>query len=483
MAIQVLTHGNTWRVLILTFLIVINFNISICSQVLQKHNQRPNIILLVADDLRYDAFGFTGNKIAKTKAIDSLANESFCFRQSYVTSSICVISRASIFSGQYVRRHQVDNFDKSLIASTWQSSYPILLRKSGYYTGFIGKYGLGGSLPSADFDYWKGFSGHGSYFITDSTGEKIHETSWMIQKLKEGIRSRDHRKPFCFSVSFKAPHSQDGIKENNGFLPNPEYKKIYADQTFIPPGTINDSDYLKFPKQWRINTFGKENEARIRFHQRFSDSIKYQTTTRAIYQLIYGIDQAVKELRLFLKENELEHNTIILLTSDNGYYMGEHGLEGKWYGHNESIRVPLIIFDPRVRKKVNIDHFALNVDIAPTILKLANISAPSEMQGIALLEAENETKKRKFFYYEHPFDPGSYPVYIPTSKGIVTKKWKYMIYYSSVQDSIPIFEELFKRKKDPQETYNLFQSNQNRSYRRVRRNLNKKIQNLETILR
>lgn len=140
---------------------------------------KPNIIFLLADDMRYDALGCTGNKLAVTPNLDALAAQGTNFKNTYVTSSICAISRASIFTGQYARRHGIDDFDKSLPSAALLQTYPCLLRHNGYYTGFIGKYGIGTSMPSTFFDYWKGFPGHGVYFYTDATGKKVHETAMM----------------------------------------------------------------------------------------------------------------------------------------------------------------------------------------------------------------------------------------------------------------------------------------------------------------
>jgi arylsulfatase A-like enzyme len=122
-------------------------------------NERPNIIFLLADDMRYDALGCTGNKLAMTPNLDALAAQGTNFKNNYVTSAICAISRASILTGQYAKRHGVDDFDKDLPTRELLQSYPLLLRYHGYYTGFIGKFGVGNNLPSTSFDFWRGYPG------------------------------------------------------------------------------------------------------------------------------------------------------------------------------------------------------------------------------------------------------------------------------------------------------------------------------------
>jgi arylsulfatase A-like enzyme len=419
-------------------------------------NTRPNIIFLLADDMRYDALGCTGNKIAITPSLDKLAQQGTDFRNSYVTSAICAISRASIFTGQYAIRHGIDDFDKCFPAHEWQSTYPYLLRSHGYYTGFIGKYGVGNKMPSKEFDYWKGFPGHGVYFYTDAKGNKVHETAMMGNEAKEFIAKRDKSKPFCLSISFKAPHSEDGITENNGFRPDPYFNNWYSNVEFTYPETYSDSFYYKFPAGWRRNSSNIENEGRARRDYRFSPA-QFQTTYHAIYRLVSGVDKVVGELRDYLAANNLDKNTIIVFTSDNGYYMGEHGLEGKWYGHEESIRVPLIIYDPRMpQQRKIVEEMALNIDIAPTILSWADISVPATVQGKPLqpLLTSKPANWRTEFFYEHPYLPGE-GMYIPKSEGVVTQSWKYIMYYNgSIEHKHPVYQELFDVSSDPHEKIN-----------------------------
>jgi arylsulfatase A-like enzyme len=421
-------------------------------------SERPNIIFLLADDMRYDALGYTGNKIAITPNLDDLARDGSNFRNAYVTSSICCISRASILTGQYAKKHGINDFDKNLSTYALLQTYPVILRHDGYYTGFIGKYGVGTELPSTFFDFWRGFPGHGSYFYKDSSGHMVHETALMGRQAKEFLEKRDKSRPFCLNISFKAPHSEDGVTENNGFRWDPYFNNWYNNVLFPYPETYDDSYYLQFPSLWRKSGQNVENEGRLRWKDRFSTPEKFQTTYHAIYRLVSGVDKVVGELRAYLKNNGLDSNTIIVFNSDNGFYMGEHGLEGKWYGHEESIRVPLIIYDPRLpQQKSIIDEIALNVDLAPTFLTWANIAVPTQMQGKPLqpLLSGMAENWRQDFFYEHAYDGGA-TSYIPKSVGLVASSWKYMRYYngSNSHENV-VYEELFNVSRDPHEKNNM----------------------------
>jgi arylsulfatase A-like enzyme len=270
------------------------------------------------------------------------------------------------------------------------------------------------------------------------------------------LSKRDRTKPFCLSISFKAPHSEDGVADNNGFRPDPFFNGWYNNVQFPYPETANDSFYYRFPAAWRKSAFNKENEGRVRWEGRFSPD-RFQTTYRAIYRLVSGVDKVVGELRDYLKAAGLDRNTILVFTSDNGYYMGEHGLEGKWYGHEESIRTPLIIYDPRMpqQRKV-VEEMVLNIDLAPTILSWAQIDVPAQMQGKPLqpLLAGSVSGWREDFFYEHPYDAGT-EAYIPKTVGLVTSNWKYMRYYNGkFSNKGVVYEELFDVSSDPYEKKN-----------------------------
>lgn len=424
----------------------------------KKQADKPNIIFLLADDLRYNSIGPMGNSIVRTPNLDRLASRGTLFKNAYVTTPICCISRASIFSGQNAARHRILDFTTDFSDSARMNNFPALLKRNGYYTGFIGKYGVGTHLPAIDYDYWKGFPGQGTYFYKDASGAPVHSTDMMGDQAIEFLRTRDRSKPFCLQVSFKAPHVEDNNKLHNGYVYSPFYENYYSKETIPPPPTGDNKFYLAFPETFRVNAKGTPNEARVRWEQRFSTPEKYQESVKSYYRLITGLDDAVKRIVDELVKKGLEKNTVIIFSSDNGYALGDHGLEGKWFGQNESIRVPTIIYDGRSpQEQHNNNDLALNIDLAPTILDYAGIPVPASMQGKSLRPlAEGKTPSwRTEFYYEHRYNTEGSRVYLPESEGLVTRKYKYMRYFNGKDQDSFFYEELYDQLLDPFEVHNL----------------------------
>lgn len=407
--------------------------------------KKPNIILLVTDDQRWDTLGAMGNKIIQTPNMDALAKKGVLFTNAFVTTAICCTSRASIFLGQYARRHGILNFSTDFTPEQLDSTYFSLLKNAGYQTGFIGKYGVGRNLPDGSFDYWKGIPGQPKYEHVDKDGKPVHLTKIMGDQALEFLDSASSEKPFCLSISFKAPHVQDS--DPRQFIYDPAYEELYKDVTIPKPETGANEYWQKFPE-----FFTKENEARVRWYKRFATPEMYQRSVKGYYRLITGVDTVVGRIREKLQQVEMENNTVIILVGDNGFYLGDHGMAGKWYGHEESIRVPIVIYDPRLPKNVQGKpraEIALNIDIAPTMLSLAGLEAPTEMQGSDLyLLIFGATKGwRKDFLYEHLFKHDK----IPKSEGVVGGQFKYLRYI----EQNPVYEELYDLENDPHETINL----------------------------
>ncbi len=424
----------------------------------KKEEKKPNIIFLLADDLRYNSLGCMGNSIIKTPSIDQLAGHGTLFKNAFVTTSICCISRASIFSGQYAARHGILDFVTNFTDSARMKTFPLILKGNGYYTGFIGKYGVGNNLPFTDYDYWKGFPGQGVYFYKDAAGNPLHSTDMMGNQALEFLRTRDKSKPFCLQVSFKAPHVEDNNPIHNGYVYSPFYENYYSQETIPPSPTGDIAFYMSFPELFRVSAKGNTNEARVRWEHRFSTASKYQESVKSYFKLVSGMDDAVKRIVDELKSKGLEKNTVIIFSSDNGYALGDHGLEGKWFGQNESIRVPTIVYDGRVAQDHhNNNEMVLNIDIAPTILDYAGISIPASMQGSSMkpLVEERTSKQRNEFYYEHGYDTEKSKVYLPKSEGIVGLKYKYMRYYNGMDPDNFFYEELYNYVLDPFEVQNL----------------------------
>jgi arylsulfatase A-like enzyme len=414
----------------------------------QAPAERPNIIFLLTDDHRWDALGAMGNKLIKTPHLDKLAAGGALFKNAYVTTSICCVSRASLLSGQYMSRHGIEDFNTSFKPEALAQTYPMLLKKAGYHTGFVGKYGVGvpKEQPAGQFDFWAGSDkGQPDYDMTDEQGNYLHHTDKVNGDIVRFMESRDKQKPFCLSVSFKAPHVQDN--DPRQFISQPRYKPMYARDSIAEPLTADPKYWQSFPDFFRT----EENIARERWHLRFENNRMYQESVRNYYRLLSGVDEVVGNLVAQLEAKGLARNTIIIFTGDNGFYLGEHGLAGKWYGHEESIRVPLIVYDPRNAqlKGKKVEPIALNIDIAPTILRLAGVEVPKGMQGVDLVElvtSNGRKGNRPEFFYEHTF-MGSPK--IPKVAGVVSTTLKYMNFYEHG------YEELYDLKKDPLETTNL----------------------------
>jgi arylsulfatase A-like enzyme len=320
----------------------------------------------------------------------------------------------------------------------------MLLKQAGYRIGFIGKYGVGPKkdLPIDKYDYWKGFPGQGKYEHEDENGNYKHLTQIMGEQAIEFLQGCSQQQPFCLSVSFKAPHVQDS--DPRQFIYDRAYSDLYKDIAIPTPETAAPRYFDALPE------FLRNSEARRRWEIRFPDNEKFQESVRSYYRLITGVDVVIGKIRDQLRQLNLDDNTVIILTGDNGFYLGEYGLAGKWFPHEISIRVPLIVYDPRAAGKYRglvPDQMALNVDIAPTILELANLPVPQQMQGqslVPLLKGKDPVWRYEFFY-EHPFEHKT----IAKSVALRTKRYKYARYVDHD------YEELYDLQNDQSETINL----------------------------
>ncbi len=417
--------------------------------------RRPNIIFLLTDDQRWDTMGCAGNPIIQTPNMDAMAADGVRFTNAFVTTLICCSSRASVFSGQYVRRHGIEDFATPFSDAAWAQTYPAQLKKAGYRLGLVGKYGVGRDrdFHKSTFDYWKGIPGQPVYEQKDENGNYKHLTRIMGEQSIEFLQGCSADQPFCLSVSFKAPHVQDA--DPRQFIYDPAYKDLYKDDVIPVPETASPEHFATLPAFLRDD----KTTARVRWKMRFATPEAYQESVKGYYRLITGVDVVIGKIREELDRLGLADNTVIMLLGDNGFFLAEHGFAGKWYGYEESIRVPLLIYDPRLPASGRghvAPQIALNIDIAPTILSLAGIEAPSGMQGIDLSPlARGETGlSRSDFFYEHLFvnrPGGKGPNLIPQSEGVVSLRYKYLRYI----EQEPVYEELFDLEKDPHEERNL----------------------------
>jgi arylsulfatase A-like enzyme len=409
--------------------------------------RRPNLLLLVTDDQRADSLSCAGNSILQTPHIDALAAGGVRFTQSFCTTAICMSSRASILTGLYTRVHGVDDFTKPLSEILLNASYPHLLHEAGYRTGFVGKWGVdAGEIPKHDFDYFQGYQGQGNYFPTPG-GE--HLTVIQARQAIDFLRDCDSNRPFCLAVSFKAPHVQDEGRAEPGIYAKYPYdlalKHRYESQT-VPP--VATRDVTPWP------AFFDRTLNRTREGPDFS-AANYQETMKDLYRLLTGVDNAVGQICDTLKSLGFDDNTVIIYTSDHGSFYGEHGFGGKWLMHEESIRTPMIVRDPRLRAGrcgITLDPMVLNLDVPATLLDLAGVPAPVGMQGRSLMPwvfGSSAASRSEWFYENHFRNSPAGP--IPASEGIRTRQWKYIRYI----DTDPLYEQLFDLKTDPREEKNL----------------------------
>lgn len=380
----------------------------------------PNVLFFLADDMRFDSLGISGNRVVRTPVLDRLAETSALFFNNFVTTAICPVSRASIMTGQYARRHGIQGFETPLTKLQLRETYHGRLRPS-HFTGFIGKWGVGANvpLPSGEFDYWDGFDGQGRYLDTTKP-DQPHLTQRQTQSALTFLdKSARERRPFCLSVSFKAPHAQDG--EAVEFPYESDLADYYKDVTIPFPATATTAAFMKQPR------FLQQSESRRRWELRFSNFQKAQETVKDIYRLVSGIDRAVGRILDALDKSGRLDDTLIIFSSDNGFFFGEHGLADKWWMFEESIRVPLLIRPPRrlgaARGQI-VTELSLNIDICPTILAACWVEPGTLVQGsnlLTLLDRTGTATWRSDFYYEHFLVNPT----IPTSEGVRGREWKY----------------------------------------------------------
>jgi len=419
---------------------------------------RPNILILLTDDQRWDAMGCAGNRVVQTPEMDRLAAEGTWFVNAFATSSICAASRASIFTGQYERSHRCNFNTGCLRRAQLVQSYPMLLRKAGYHTGFIGKYGVEYAPPGRPprdiegrevFDRWYGFYGQGVYFPKEDPGKHLNQV--MVDQARDFLASAPRDRPWCLSISFKAPHSGDGYV---GFHAEPDLKALYADTLVPGPPTARQECFEALPE------FLRKCNARTKYWElRFGTPEKYQATMKDYYRLVTGADRAIGRIRRDLADRGFAGSTVIVFLSDNGDMHGDYLLGGKELLYDASIRVPLVVLDPRAPKPARgqrRSELALNLDVAPTVLDVAGVAVPAAMQGRSLLplvRGERVAWREDFFCENHFVVPDQdYPLI----EGVRTARWKYVRY----PEMWPVYEQLFDLRNDPLELRDLARSPQ-----------------------
>ena len=426
----------------------------------QRKPMPMNILILYPDDWRHDSIG-SEKPYVLTPFLDQLAREGIRFTHNAVTTSVCWMSRATLWMGQYTSRHKSYKLKCPRFSQPdhWNHSWVSMIRNAGYFVAHIGKWQYPNKIRPL-FDWMKRFEDHHWYGyrgkqVDGATLARIHAYDFFDQRPKD--------KPFSLSIAFYPPKPV-----GNGRDLGEQWKPTNATRTLYNNVTIPEPE-MSYSHKLLPKFLSKARGPEVRWDERYRTSDHYQASMKNYYALITGVDQACKEIVDRLKQEGLYNNTMIIFTTDNGMMHGAHGLAGKWYPYQESIRVPLIIYDPRMpRHKVGMldDSFTLNVDLAETILGAAGIKPDALMQGrdISDLYLPNNEKNeyhdtasvergepwRNDYFYEFPFDNERF---IASSTALVTKEWKY-IHWTRHQR-----EQLFHLTEDPLEFSDLYNDN------------------------
>ncbi|HEY1189111.1 MAG TPA: sulfatase [Gemmata sp.] len=422
--------------------------------------EKPNIIVMMTDDQRFDYMSCAGHPFLKTPNMDRIAKEGFRYTNMFVTNALCAPSRATLLTGQYSHRNGVwDNMGTRLNpAAPW---LPDELRKLGYEVAFCGKSHVPGHFREKTWDYYFGFQGQGNYLkpvIAESgpdgkIGPDKPYVGWMddivTEKALEWVK-RDRKKPFALFLFFKAPH--------RAWQPAARHKELYADSVVKKPALWDDLGQGK-PRAFlqAANMFGQ-----------YPDTKDYDGMIRDYSRCITGVDDNVGKVLNALNDLKIADSTAVMYTSDNGFFLGEWQRFDKRFMHEPSIRVPLLVKPPKAMQAswrpagTTLDPMVINVDIAPTVLEFAGGTPPKEMQGRSVLPFARtppagplppEMKPRDAWYYEY-FEFPDVSHNVQKHRGIRTTKWKFIHYYA------PPFNwkdeyELYDMERDPDERVNL----------------------------
>jgi arylsulfatase A-like enzyme len=410
-------------------------------------DDRPNIVFFLSDDQRFDAMGCAGHAIIKTPTMDKLAEQGTRFKNAFVTTSICAASRASIFTGLFERTHRYTFREPPLAKKFIDNSYPKLLRRAGYRTGFVGKFGVGVQRGAREemFDFFKPL-GRGGYFKKQPDGSLRHTTQIAADRAIDFLKSQDNKQPFCLSISYNAPHAEDGDKKNH--FPWPKAVDGLYDDVTVPAARLSDPAIYKSQPD-----FLKKSLNRQRYFWRWDTPEKYQKNIKAYFRMISGVDHSMGRVLDQLNELGMATNTVVIFMGDNGYYRANRGFAGKWSHYEDSLRVPMIVMDPRVEKSAKgliAEQMALNIDIPRTMLAYAGVKVPDSYQGVSLkgLVGGDEPKTwRTDFFCEHLMRLSGG---IPKWEGVRDQSWVYARYF----EQKPVYEFLHDLKNDPDQLEN-----------------------------
>lgn len=457
-----------------------------------NNNEQPNIIFIMSDDHASHAMSCYGSAINETPNLDRIANGGMRFDNCFCTNSICAPSRASVLTGQYNHMNGVktlgDQFDSR------QTTVQRLLRENGYQTALVGKWhlGHGGNHDPADFDYWNVLPGQGDYHDPEMIEmgkhkqEKGYVTDIITDKSLDWLKNRDNEKPFMLMYHHKAPHRP--------WEPDEKHAHMYEDVDIPEPYSFHD-DYdgkAQATKEatMRIDRDLLKRDVKADPPEGLSDkelkSWYYQRYIKDYLRCVASIDDNVGRMLDYLDEEGLTENTIVIYTSDQGFFLGDHGWYDKRFMYEESLRMPFVIRYPKVIKPGSVTKdFALNVDFAETFLDYAGIDIPDSMQGRSLrpiLEDNTPDDWQTSMYYRY-WEHLSKEHKVGAHYGVRTHEFKLIYYYGEAlgaADAVDEYREpeweLYDLEKDPYEMTNVYHDS---SYEETIKNLKKELYRLK----
>jgi arylsulfatase A-like enzyme len=421
--------------------------------------QRPNILFIVADDLRWNALGYAGHPQVRTPHIDRVAKEGVHFRNAFCTTSLCSPSRASHMTGVYAHKHGVTNNFTELPDRL--NSFPKALRQAGYATAYVGKYHMGenNDEPRPGFDYFVTHKGQGKYVDTEFNvnGERRevkpgYYTTVVTDIALEWLQ-RDHGgKPWLMMVGHKAPHSF--------YTPEEKYAHAFDNvPVAYPPSAFALSDKPAWITD-RLRTwhgiYGPLFDWRKTFPDDRPEAVKdFENMVHAYWGTILSVDDSVGRLRAWLEESGQLDRTIVVFVGDNGLLEGEHGMVDKRTMHEPSIRIPLAVRYPGLTAGAKVvDEQVLTVDMAPSLIELAGAAPIQDADGrswVSLVRGGDPRWRTSWFYY-YNYEK-EFP-YTPNVRGVRTAQWKYIRYPHGDGGPDRHMAELYDLRNDPEERAN-----------------------------
>ncbi len=426
---------------------------------LRAETKRPNVVVIITDDQRWDCLGCAGHPLLKTPHIDALAAGGVRFANAFCTTALCSPSRASILSGLYAHSHGVTNNFTEFPANV--ASFPRRLQEAGYETAYIGKWHMGedndGKRPG--FDYFATHKGQGKYFDpefnVDGTRQvlKGYYTVRVTDLAVDWIKRPRGDKPFLLMLGHKAPHSF--------YFPEPKYDRMYREARFPYPESAFQLDDKPKWITTRLDTwhgiYGPLFEWRKKFPDRSPEAVKdFEAMTRAYLATLLSVGDSVGRIDQTLRDLGVFDDTVVIYSGDNGLLNGEHGMVDKRTMHEPSIRIPLLARYPRTLPAGKVvKEQVLTIDTAPSLLALCDAAPLEKIHGrswVPLLTA-GDPGWRKAWYYEYNYEK-QFP-YTPNVRGIRTDDWK-LIRYPHGDGSADRHEpELYDLAVDPGESRNL----------------------------